>query len=390
MLILVLVILGGLYTLQQPNIKQEPFQSLSKNVYNPSKFYTTSPNKFEKAHSLYSPFITRPKDLYAHKYDKVGQGRCTNELYPKASSPFGKGEITGPCKPDTGGKYYGQRPILNTSTLQSMIKEIFKSITTKVPKEVKQKKLIYQNQFSNASMETNGQEVDSYTSVMKYILNQINRAQNNLQIFKDYSEADVWGGDTFAYLNEEMFMFTEQDPSKYNQQTQAMRARKASKKDTKYVVTFTLYLPLRSMSLDTTAIVIEHKGKYYIKYINFTTEQGVSAEGPLEGDEDTPEGVNLGEFKSGSVMQPNMGGLPPSQNTPNWIYGNSLENKTFNLKGFHDPDESNNILIPGGVPDEYNKACDMFFAMLLPAKSMFSLHTDSDLTQLIDKSKERP
>ena len=313
--------------------------------YNPSKFYTTkSPNKFEKADSLYSPFIWRPKDTYAHKYG----GRCTNSLYPEKESKFGKGEIAGPCNPTVGGRYYGMRPILSPQTLQDMIKEIFRVITVKTPSAVDDSKLKYQNQFCSD---------ENYSSAMKFILKKINQAQNNLQVFKDYAKADTWGGDNFAYLNEKVFMFTELDPSKFSEQDQAKRARKNNKQDTKFVVTFTLYLPLRSTSLDTTAIVIEHRGQYYLTYINFSTKEE-SREGP--------KAVNVQSSKAAEIVQPDYGDLPPEQNTPNWVYGNTLENKTFNLKGFHDPDENKNILIPGGVPDEYRKVlekCDQGYLM---------------------------
>ena len=40
---------------------------------------------------------------------------------------------------------------------------------------------------------------------------------------------------------------------------------------------------------------------------------------------------------------------------PQWIFGNTVENKTFNANGFHDPDNSKNILIPGGVPPEFEQ-----------------------------------
>lgn len=344
LLVFVLVTGFGLYIVKQNN-KQIPEQF--KSVFNPTKFYTTSPNKEEKLNSLYSPIIWRPKDIYAHKYG----GRCTNELYPKAPSKMGKGEMAGPCKPDVAGKYYGMRPILSPETLQGMIGSIFSDITTTAP--IDDSKLIHQNQFC---------EGDSYSSVMKFVLRMINESQARLKVFKDYAKADTWGGDQFAYLNEEIFMFTEQNPNMFSQQQQAIRARKNNKKDTKFVLNFTLYLPLRSTSLDTTAIVIEHNRKLYITYIGFTTQKG-NGKGP--------ESVNISNPKSGDIIQPDFGGLPPQQNTPNWIYGNSLENKTFNLKGFHDPDENMNILIPGGVPQEYLpilEKCDQGYLMK-PANS---------------------
>lgn len=356
MLLLVFLIISGVVChITMTDKKDVPENFTNYTSINP-KILDHKVSKSEKLNSLYSPFITRPEDLYAHSYS----GRCRDPLYPKTPSPFGKGELTGPCCPDVGGRYYGQRPILTPQTLNDMIREIFRHITQKVPKRVDQKSLKYQNQFCNT---------DSYTNIMKYVLNKINMAQAELKIFRDYAKADTWGGDQFAYLNEQVFMFTEQNPNKYSEQEQARRAQKKISRgmDTKYVLTFTLYLPLRSLSLDTTAIVIEHQNKYYLKYIDFTTK-----EADISQDPSRPKNTNIAGFKSGEVFLPDGNSdLPPEQNTPNWIYGNSIENKTFNLKGFHDPDESKNILIPGGVPEEYDSVltkCDQS-DLMLPAGS---------------------
>lgn len=281
----------------------------------------------EISNSLYSPIITRPKDIYAHSYG----GNCTNELYPKSPSPHGKGEIAGPCCPDIGGKYYGMRPILTYEMIQDMVMEIYKHITDRVP--IDTTPLRFQNEFSDG---------DSYTKVMRYILNRINKTQAELPSFRKYAKADTWGGDQFAYLNEQIFMLTADDPQKFSQQEQAIRARTPYKGDVKYVVTFTLYMPLRSMSLDTKTVVIKHKNKLYIQSIEFVSQKESN---------DGIEGVSLDT----DISQPQGTG---QSSTPDWIYGNTIENKTFNLKGFHDPDESKNILIPGGVPEEFGDVLD--------------------------------
>lgn len=300
------------------------------------------PTKFEKLASLYSPIITRPKDIVAPQY----KGNCRNELYPSRTSPYGKGEMGQPCSPSVEAKYYAMRPILTPSGLQDMIKILFKYVTQKVPNSVNQNALKHQNQFCDGN---------NYTKLMKYIMERLNRAQANTTVFKDYAKSDTWGGDMFAYLNEQVFMFTEQDPSLFTEQEQAIRARKKLNVDTKYVVTFTLYLPLRSTSFDVTSIVIRHKNQYFLKYIDYTTKDKFYESGE-------PETVNIEH----AVVQPDADGLPSEQNTPNWIYGNTLENRTFNMKGFHDPDESKNILIPGGVPEEYARVlqeCDQGYLM---------------------------
>lgn len=303
--------------------------------YVPTKFEIPKVTRDDKLRSLYSPFVIRPKDIYSRRYE----GNCTNELYPSATSKFGKGEMNEPCCPTTAGKYYGMRPILTPETLQKMIKMLYDNVLDKnVPEHIDQSRLTNQNKFCDDN---------SYTKVMKFILGKLNRGKAEMSIFKDYAKADTWGGDQFAYLNQQVYMFTSDDPSKLSEQEQAKRARKKHGGDVKYVVTFTLYMPLRSTSLDTTAIVLESKSKYYLTYLDFTTKDVVTGNEPV--------GVNV---PGGNIIQPDVDGLPPQQNTPNWIYGNTLENVTFNQFGFHDPDEKNNILIPGGIPDEYIKVLE--------------------------------
>ena len=336
---------------------QENFtqKTINNNNHNDSdkrviaKFYETPVTNLEKIDSLYSPFVTRPRDTVALKYN----GNCTNELYPSSVSKFGKGEMSSPCCPEIPGKYYGMRPILTPEVYQDAIQSIFDKIengftesknSNTIEKAVT--KLVHQNEFCNG---------ESYSSVMKFIFDEINSYKDSIDFFKKYAKVDTWGGEQFAYLNEKVYMFTEQNPDKYSEQSQAKRARKTGNANTLYVVTFTLYNPLRSSSLDTTAAVVSFKGKFYITSIRFTTNTKI--------DPSRPMGQDIPSFKSGKIESNQDEGV---SSTPNWLYGNTIENKTFNLKGFHDPNESNNIIIPGGIPEEYTEIlekCDQAYLM---------------------------
>lgn len=346
MIILIFLIITGFLTYclykENPNKNENFSENFNERISDSpsvSKFYIEPINKLEKIDSLYSPFVTRPRDTVALKYN----GNCKNELFPSQTSKFGKGEMASPCCPDIEGRYYGMRPILNPEVYQDAVQLIFNKIerSEKFPKDFDKKvsKLIYQNEFCNG---------DSYSSVMKFIFDKINQTKNSIEFFKKYAKADTWGGEQFAYLNEKVFMFTEQNPAVFSEQEQAKRARRKGRYDTRYIVSFTLYNTLRSNSLDTTAVVVHIDGKYYITNIRFTTNTKVKDDVKgfeLNSEIDQGDGVSV---------------------TPNWIYGNTIENTTFNVRGFHDPVESNNILIPGGIPEEYIdviEKCDQAYLM---------------------------
>ena len=334
--VIILIIAFGMIACQ----RTENFGNISVKRA-PVKFAHKNPTGPDLENQLYSPFLMRPPDIVAPKYG----GRCTNELYPEATSSEGKGEMASPCNVDIEGRYYGMRPILSPDTTNAMIKGLFDKIVNdavSIP-NVDQSELKYQNQFCDAN---------SYSDVMKYVLKQINETQAKMPDFRRFAKSDTWGGDMFAFLNEEIIMMTEMNPDKFTEQAQAVRARKKNKHDTKYILTFTLYLPLRSLSLDTTAIIIRHRGKLHIVYMDFSTNK--STDGGLQS-------ANISPGKTGGIHAE--GGI---SSTPEWIYGNQIENQTFNLKGFHDPDPSNNILIPGGIPEEYNQLlekCDQAYLM---------------------------
>lgn len=313
--------------------------------YSPSKFFTYPLSNKEKINSLYSPIICRPPEHSALTYN----GNCTSLLYPKSTSPWGKGEMAAPCDPAIEAKYYAMRPLLQSHGYEAMLQILFEHITEKVPSSVNQESLVNQNELCDKNC---------YSTVMKFILGRINEAKNKLKVFKDYAKNDTWGGEQFAFLNEKVFSYTDKDYSILTQQEQARIARNGDVEGPmKLVITFTLHNTLRSASTDLVAIVIRTQGKYFLKFIDFATKQPTNK----------LSGVSI-STKAGSApgINLNNASLPPGPNKPEWIYGNTMENQTFNLKGFHDPDEKQNILIPGGVPSEFEgvlQKCDQAYLL---------------------------
>lgn len=339
-----MVVLCGLYAGKKETFENFKTPTIDNKQYTTTKFYTYPPSPWEKANSLYTPIICRPPEHSANVYS----GQCTNVLYPKSTSPFGKGEMTAPCNPSIEAKYYAMRPLLTPHGYEAMLETLFKHITEKTPSSINQENLVHQNEFCNG---------ECYTKVMKYIMLKINNAKENLEIFKQYAKADTWGGEQFAFVNEQVFMYTN-TPQSGTEQDQAKKARyNTITGPKKYVVTFTLYNTLRTTSTDIVAILIEDKGKYYLDYINFATKKPSN----------WVQGQNISTKAGNSPgINLNNNNLPPEQNQISWIYGNNIENTTFNLKGFHDPDESKNILIPGGVPEEFKtvlEKCDQAYLM---------------------------
>lgn len=283
----------------------------------------------EKADSLYSPIIVRPREHQGQTFNYP----CSNELYPRAPSPFGKGEQSSPCNPEIEAKYYAMRPLLNTDQYHDMLGKLFRHIEQKVP-------------FPTASIRFPEEfcDKDCFHGVIRFIMDRINRAKTDLPVFKAYAKNDTWGGEQFAYLNEKVYAFTAQDTNRMSEQERARAARYgAVPGPRKFVVTFTLHNTLRSSSTDVVATVFSKNNKYYLRSINFATK------GPSD-------------WVQAYTFQPSKGGIEPQPgnnsdtNKPSWLFGNTIQNKLFNLKGFYD--EPNNILIEGGVPKELNAFVD--------------------------------
>lgn len=292
-----------------------------------------------RANSLYSPIVCRPPEHYGLEYS----GRCTNELYPQQTSPFGKGEMAKPCQPSVEAKYYAQRPIINPNVYEKMLDELLQSIQEPVPAKYNIDDMVHPLEFCPG---------DCYTNVMKYIMEKINFAKKHLPVFKNYAKNDTWGGEHYAFWNEKVFVFTKHSEAGLNQQQRAERARynRDAGEPRKYVVTFTLHNTTRSSSTDLVATVYEFENRKYLTRIDFASR--------LHGDPNAPDGVYIPRagIRNGFVNL-NNNHLPVPE-VPQWIFGNTIENRTFNVNGFHDPDPSKNILIPGGVPPEFENYLD--------------------------------
>jgi hypothetical protein len=295
-----------------------------------SSFPYKPPSKEELKESLYNPIIVRPPQQMVRKYSQS----CPNELYPNRTSKYGKGEMTTPISATNEAKHYANRPILVGNGYNDLIGYLFDHISNTNLK-IDDSKLNFQEQFSNTSQ---------YSDVMKFVMTKINDAKNNLSLFKEYAKKDTWNGEHFAFLNEKIFVFQATDISQLSDQEQSKIANLGGLDGTKkIIVSFTLYNTLRSTSTDVIAIVFYINKKYHIKSIDFATKKG----------EDCGiEGQNLSS-KTGTVTDINLNnkGLPGNEN-PDWIFKNTLENQTFNSKGYHDNDPSKNFTIAGGVPEE--------------------------------------
>jgi hypothetical protein len=288
--------------------------------------------------SLYSPFILRPHDIVSRKLTD----KCSSNAYSARTSNYGSGDMGKVCCPENEARNYAMRPILTPDAYNSLIELIFKNIVDPVPTNIVSKNLVNENEFGNN---------DNFSEIMKFVMYKINQSKDTLSIFKQYAKNDTWGGEKFAFTNEKVFMFTESNPNVFSEQEQAIMARKKFNGFAKYILTFTLVNTLRSISTDVVTIIYSDKEIYYLSSINFATS-GVT-ENERKGS-DGPDGFSFEGFK-GNGINLNSEKMPEGPVPPDWIYGNTIENETFTADGFHSPDPSKNILIPGGVPAEYEE-----------------------------------
>jgi hypothetical protein len=309
--------------------KPEPFHDVSAIFNDPIGKLT----KQEKVDSLYSPIIIRPREINSQRFN----GKCTNELYPQgiriAFKPKGlniaKGYM-GETNAKIGAQFYAQRPLLNPDQYYNMLQLLLDHINTKsnVPDYIPKELFIHQDQFSQGN---------TFSNVMKFIMKRINTSKNEVKELKEYASHDTWGGEHFAFTDQKLFSYSRYNTNTEELQENAIQSRKSSE-PRKLVVNFNLYNTLRNISTDVIATVYFAHGKYYFDHIEMTTKKETVPWTP----------VNFGT-KSGNINLNN----GETQHKPDWIYGNTLENQTFNSKGFHDSDEQNNIFIKGGIPDEY-------------------------------------
>lgn len=340
-LIVTIVSLFGMQLIKKTHSNETFNETFSNKIYTNANFTAQSPTKSEKIDLLYSPIICRPSEHSGRTYSSP----CTNELYPMATSPFGKGEMASPCNPEIEARYYAMRPIVHAETYDKMLEILFKHIIDKVPEDIPIDNLIYADEFCNG---------DCYKEVMEFISNKIQKSTQEIKIFKDYAKNDTWGGEKFVTMNEKLYSFSNHDNSSLTTQQRAKIARYGKLPGPKkFVASFTLFNLHRYTSTDIIAIVYSKNDKYYLDYIDFSTKVNNKDDGGVQGQ------YMGNSIKKVGTINLNNSDIPENDDNPNWIYGNTIHNKTFNAQGFYDAENpENNILIPGGIPDKFKKVLE--------------------------------
>jgi hypothetical protein len=337
--ILIVATLAFLITCIIRKVNKNHFTDISmRKVDVPALFDALVPSPREKAESLYTPIICRPPERYGKRYS----GRCTNELYPKNSSPYGKGEFVGPCNPEILAKYYAQRPLISPDAYYNKLQELFNACIDKVPKDIPINNINYPIAFCNENTEP---------KLMKFIKDKLAKAKNELPSWRAYAKNDTWGGEQLAFWNEKITAFSTNDTSEFSEERLVNLAKRNQISGIKrYIVTFTIQNTLRSASTDVIAVVFERANKLYLGTLEFATINKSLFSDP---DPNVPHAYDLESKKPGGINL-NNANLNPSNNVPSWIYGNTLENKIFNSQGFYDAvHPERNIVIPGGVPEQF-------------------------------------
>lgn len=346
---LVLIIISVLFLLLLLNKRKENFDYKYIKEYKPTN----------KGIQLYSNIISRPKQKNIRKYS----GNCTNELYPQKTSRFGGGEMTIPCDPSVESEHYGMRPILNSNNYHEIIEHLFDYMSEKISYD--DSKLKYKEEFSNEN---------EYTHVMKFLMDRIYSTMEILPVFSEYAKNDTWKGEHFVFLNEQIFIFSENDTSNMSQQQRALLARvENTKNDKKIIVKFTLYNTKRSISSDVISELLLIDNKLKIKSIDFASKK---QENWVEA------------FQQGKKNGINIDCI--NKDEPSWIFGNTIENESFNCKGFKSENESENYTIKGGVPEELIpmlQNCQN--TNLLPCNTFQTLDGGSDAYNTVHNGDEK-
>jgi len=303
--------------------KKRIIETFKNNVM--TDFTYLKPSVLELQNSLYDPIIHRPPEQMVRNYNSP----CTNSLYPNRTSKYGKGDMTVPCSAYNEAKYYAMRPILNSNTYHDMLEILFEHIKDKNIEIDDEEKLVNPKEFSDG---------DEYSKIKKFIMKKINKAKDTIPVFVEYKKRDTWDGEQFSFLNEKLFIFQNIDLSSLSQQERANLAKNGKHvENKKIIISFTLYNTLRSLSTDIIATVLFVNGEYKLKDIHFSSQK----------DDSKLQGVNIGK-KSASIVDQE---YPCMNGGPQWIYGNTIENVTFNSSGFHSNNPNNNYVIEGGVPE---------------------------------------
>lgn len=265
-----------------------------------------------------SPFVTRPRTNLMRYQSPDG-------LYSPRFSMFGRGEFGTIQCPESDAQNYAMRPILDYNVYMRMMNQLFNIISDNIPFEVPDK-----------DPEVNADVPDKLAKKVKdFIKAKLDKGKDTIPDFKKYARADTWHGEQFVLTNERLFVYNFPEFQKV-------------------VASFTLQNPLRSMSTDIFAIVLLKDKKMYLQVIGTSTK--LSQETDFYPGMNVPNKVGNVEYLSSREESAE----------PQWIYANTINNQTFNLVGMHEADESNNILIPGGIPDEYKniiERCDQGYIM---------------------------
>jgi len=272
----------------------------------------------EKRDSLYSPFIIRPPERNSLTFTPDG-----NELFPLASSPFGKGEMGSP-EAQIEAKYYAQTPLLNPGEYYNLLGQLFaKMRPDPLPEKIKdtRENFIYQNKFCQAYK---GKDL------IRFVMNKINRAKKGNRLYKALAKADTWGGEHWTPLDPIIFAFSKYDSTRLSEQEQARMAQRGTE-PLKLVVNFTLYNTFRSIATNVSVLLYSYQGKYYLQEI------GITSKNPQ-----VPKEATLG------------GDMSPK---PQWIYGNTIEQQMFNKWGTPVKDGH---YIKGGIPQEFEEIVNKY------------------------------
>ena len=298
------------------------------------------------------------KKLYSHIIKRPLQKNLR-----KCPSGQKKGDVTIPVDASVDSKHYGMRPILNSNNYHLLLEKMFNYVSTDI--EYDDSKFINHEEFSNEN---------EYKLIMNFLMSKINTATKEIPEFKSYSQIDTWNGEQFVFLNEKIFIFQEKGLHKLTQQERVSLAKKSQNKDKKIIVHFNLYNTLRTTSTDVIAVLLLIDNNLFIKSMEFSSQKN----------------EKWVDFASLSKKQ-NINTDCIKKDTPSWIYGNVIENESFNCKGFKSEKDDENYTIKGGVPEELLQFLEKHEKThLLPCETLYSLDSSSDAHNTVyDKNNNK-
>tara|TARA_A100001015_G_scaffold45856_2_gene50666 strand:+ start:2311 stop:3267 length:957 start_codon:yes stop_codon:yes gene_type:complete len=232
------------------------------------------------------------------------------------------------CSAITSATYYGMRPIIQYNEYENVIKDILLRITK--PIEFDYSEFKHPMRF----LQTNDEE-----NLMKFIMARINEAYRENPNNEKYALEDTWDGEHFSYLNQKVYSFSDKKIE-----------GKKFPKEIRYVINFSLFNNHRYSSNDIIVEILKLEDVYHIMsavlgtYDVKTDVVGV--------------GINK-SIDSSSIEEPG--------NPPHWLYGDTVEDITFNKYGFYE--EGQNYTIKGGVPESLNDQLEEYSDKFLPEVS---------------------